>query len=158
MCVCVCVCACVHARACVRVRECVRTCVGMCVCVCVGACVCVCVCACMCRCGCVVITGLLLLFTQMSMPSMKEHFYVTRSAKTEAQHSAMQLLYLLIRSRPLTDVGALQCDLDVFSQIFNKFFTTKSEVNHLVCLCRGSQYNIMCTMWGVSTLMTLALH
>lgn len=74
----------------------------------------------------------LFLYQQMSMPALREHIYVSRSTTSEAQHSTMHALFLLLRSKPLGDVETLKLGLHMFNKLFNQYFTTRFDVSQQV--------------------------
>lgn len=62
------------------------------------------------------------------MPALKEHIYSSHSKATDAQHSLMHMLFLVIRSKSSHSVNDLQHGMKLFNKLLVEFFTTNLEV------------------------------
>lgn len=69
------------------------------------------------------------MFIQMSMPSLNEHIYSNHSKTTDAQHSLMHMLFLVMRSRPTRCTNDMQCGVKLFNKLLQEFFTLNLEVS-----------------------------
>lgn len=65
------------------------------------------------------------------MPSLKEHIYGNHSDATEAQHSLMHILFLVIRSKPSHSSTDLQIGMKLFNKLLDDYFTKQLEVSRL---------------------------
>ena len=79
----------------------------------------------------------------MLMPSLKEHIYRSHSKTTDAQHSLMHILFLIVRSKASYSVNDLQCGMKVFYKLLKEFFTINLEVNILSSNLYHNTYNII---------------
>lgn len=81
------------------------------------------------------------------MPSLREHLYVSRSSLTEAQHSAMHLVYLMVRCRSSpNDTTTVRCGLHTFNGLFNQFFNNKCDVSNSILVSYSNYCFIFCCL------------
>lgn len=65
----------------------------------------------------------------MSMPSLKEHIYSSHLKTTDAQHSLMHIIFLVMRSKPSRSTNDIQCGVKLFNKLLEEFFTSDLEVS-----------------------------
>ena len=65
---------------------------------------------------------------QMSMPTLKEHIYTSRSVVAEAQHNVMHALFVVLCSKTACTRKDLQKGLRIFNHLLEKHFNSNLEV------------------------------
>ena len=65
---------------------------------------------------------------QMSMPTLREHIYTSRSVVAEAQHNVMHALFVVLCSKTTHTRKDLQKGLRIFNHLLEKHFNSNLEV------------------------------